>query len=85
MKKEEVYDKLLYNIFGEIFETTYEKKAEIFSAVDTVLAQLPEKDRKHLLGVISGKDPEDEKYRVTLRKLRHPVRSKPIRDKLTPW
>ena len=43
MKKEEVYDKLLYNIFGERFETTYEKKAEIFSAVDTVLAQLPEK------------------------------------------
>ena len=85
MKKEEVYDKLLYNIFGERFETTYEKKAEIFSAVDTVLAQLPEKDRKHLLGVISGGNPEDEKYHVTLRKLRNPVRSKPIRDKLTPW
>lgn len=85
MKKEETYDILLYNIFGERFEMTDEKKAEIFSAVDTVLAQLPERDRKHLLGVISGAEPEDEKYRMTLRKLRHPVRSKPIRDKLPSW
>lgn len=80
MKKEDMYIKLVCNLLGveenEIDRANYELSA----AVESVLETLSEEERTHLLNVLQETEQEDEEYRVTIRRLRYPLRSKPIRD-----
>ena len=80
MKKEEMYNKLVCNLLGVEEDTLAEINNELSAAVESVLKTLPGEERSHLLNVIQGIEQEDEKYRVTIRRLRYPLRSKPIRD-----
>lgn len=80
MKKEDMYIKLVCNLL-EVKENEIDKTNDKLPvAVESVLATLPEEERTHLLNVIQGIEQEDEKYRTTIRRLRYPVTSKPIRD-----
>ena len=80
MKKEEMYNKLVCNLLGVEEDTLAEVNNELSAAVESVLETLSEEERTHLLNVLQETEQEDEEYRVTIRRLRYPLRSKPIRD-----
>lgn len=80
MKKEDMYIKLVCNLLGVEENEIDRANDELSAAVESVLETLPEEERTHLLNVLQETEQEDEEYRVTIRRLRYPLRSKPIRD-----
>ena len=80
MKKEDMYIKLVCNLLGVDENEIDRANDELSAAVESVLETLSEEERTHLLNVLQETEQEDEEYRVTIRRLRYPLRSKPIRD-----
>lgn len=67
-------------IFGEKLKIKEGKQEEFEEKVGNMIFDLPEEEGIHFLKVFFGIMEEDEPFRVTLRRLRHPVRSRPVRD-----
>ena len=80
MKKEDMYIKLVCNLLGVEENEIDRANDELSAAVESVLETLSEEERTHLLNVLQETEQEDEEYRVTIRRLGYPLRSKPIRD-----
>lgn len=77
---DDVKKQIVELVLGEPVNVKPEKAAEFEKAFEKILEDFEENEIIHVMNVVSGKKTEDEIFRILIRRMRHPFRTKMLRE-----
>ena len=77
---DDVRKRIVELVLGEQVNVKSEEEAEFKAAFAKMLEDFTEREITHVLDVVSGKEKEDEIFRILIRRMRHPLRTKRLRE-----
>ena len=77
---DDVRKQIVELVLGEQVNLKSEEEAEFKAAFAKMLEDFTEREITHVLDVVSGKEKEDEIFRILIRSMRHPIRTKHLRE-----